>query len=502
MISSAPRSQAVGPGIKIGEYILEKKIGEGGMGEVWSAKQPKIGKMVAIKFLSQSLITNQQAVARFVQEARAVNEIQHRNIVDIFSFGELADGRPYFVMEFLKGKSLADHTKEKGPLPFSEILPIFEQVCNALQAGHELNIIHRDLKPDNLFLVADNRSGRGEVPIFTKVLDFGIAKLNAREGESLTGTGAMMGTPSYMSPEQCEGAKAADQGSDLYSLGIILFELLTGRTPFGEPGEGVGVILSRQMYMPVVAPSTMVSGRSIPPEVDAVVLKALAKNPKDRYLFCLDFYEALVKAVGPLASETFASIQGAKPLFDGGAGSSELFSKLASEELAKKTPTHDTMAKSTSTSHPGDFYSGSQDSIIEAPKLAPVTKGLGRFAAISAAIGVVLGFVFFLVSSSPSKNEVTTTVPANDKVAVPEKTQVVAPLIVTQEVKVTPPVAPALVPVTQPVGGDTPKTDEKKPAGKKASKTTDEKKPEPTPEKPKEPKKETPAGPALIFDGE
>ena len=332
---SASKNQTIIPGLKIGEYVIEAKIGEGGMGEVWSGKHPQIGKMVAIKILSQNMSNNPDAVARFVQEARAVNEIQHRNIVDIFSFGELADGRPYFVMEQLRGKSLAGYLQQKKTLPFVEILSIFEQICSALHACHARNIVHRDLKPDNIFLSFGGGTSRDQSSIFVKLLDFGIAKLDSTKGENLTGSGVIMGTPAYMSPEQCEGAKKVEPSSDIYALGIILFELLTGRTPFREPDDGLGAIISKQMFQQAPLPSALVAGRSIPVELDLLVLRTLSKNPAERPVDCLQLYDEMVKAIGEQAKETSEAIQSAKPIYEG-AGIPESVKKIATQELAKK----------------------------------------------------------------------------------------------------------------------------------------------------------------------
>jgi serine/threonine protein kinase len=289
----------VKPGLKIGEYIVESKLGAGGMGEVWRASHPIIGKRVAIKILSDDLITNPQSILRFTQEARSVNQIGHRNLIDIFAFGELADGRPYFVMEFLEGKPLADYLSEKKILPFAEILIIFEQLCEALQAAHERQIIHRDLKPDNIFLRFEPRR------IFVKVLDFGIAKLaqgGGSWGAGLTRTGAIFGTPHYMSPEQCE-AKEIDQRSDIYSLGIILFEMITGRLPFGEEKTPGPVIMAHHIITQAPKPSQMLKTRTIPGSVDIFLARLLAKNPEARPQSCEELYNELVTAVGDLEKE-------------------------------------------------------------------------------------------------------------------------------------------------------------------------------------------------------
>jgi serine/threonine protein kinase len=316
-----------GPGTKLGEYTIEEKLGEGGMGQVWKGRHPHIGKRVAIKILSERLARDHKTLARFMNEAKAVNEIQHRNIVDIFSFGELPDGRPYFVMELLQGKPLSTFLQEKGPLSLRVTLTLMEQICRALQAAHDQQIIHRDLKPDNIFLMMED----GTTP-FVKLLDFGIAKLTGEtgpDGARLTATGTVMGTASYMSPEQAEG-KETDQRADVYSLGIILFEMLTGRTPFYEPGDGVGSIISKHIYLPAPAPSSMVSGRNIPPAVDALVSKMLAKKPQDRIDKCLQLYQDLVQAVGDIKEEDSAVF--AKPLF--GAGSAGQIS----DQIIKQTP--------------------------------------------------------------------------------------------------------------------------------------------------------------------
>jgi serine/threonine protein kinase len=325
-----------GPGTKFGEYTIEEKVGEGGMGQVWKGRHPQIGKRVAIKILSEKLSRDHKTLARFMNEAKAVNEIQHRNIVDIFSFGELPDGRPYFVMELLRGKPLSEYIKEQGPLPLSSILLIIEQTCRALQAAHDGGIVHRDLKPDNIFLVIEEGA-----PLFVKLLDFGIAKLAGEvgpDGHRLTATGTVMGTASYMSPEQAEG-KEIDPRADIYALGIILFEMLTGRTPFYEPGDGVGSIISKHIYLPAPPPSSMVSGRDISPALDAFVLHLLAKSPSDRPERCSQIYTDLCKAIGEQKTEE--STPNAKPFF-GKAPTAAYISDQIIKQTPQPSPPRDT----------------------------------------------------------------------------------------------------------------------------------------------------------------
>jgi serine/threonine protein kinase len=297
--------QLLAPGLIIGEYQLDEKIGEGGMGEVWRATQPMIGKRVAVKILSPELAAQKKSVARFIQEARAVNEIHHQNLVDIFSFGELLDGRPYFVMEHLEGKLLADYMVEKGPLPFSEILSLMRQLCDALSAAHAKGIIHRDLKPENIFLIM-----RPGIPVQAKILDFGIAKLS-KDGDSqnLTRTGSIFGTPGYMSPEQCEATKNVDSRSDVYALGIILYELITGANPFIRPGESVHMAIARQVSGPPPFPSQLVRNRLVPVSIDQFSRKALAYKQEERIQTCQEFYEQLKIAAGELAVEGWAELK-------------------------------------------------------------------------------------------------------------------------------------------------------------------------------------------------
>jgi serine/threonine protein kinase len=267
------------PGDKVDKYVIEEKIGEGGMGEVWRARHTTLQKRVAIKILSSKLLAHRVAVTRFQREAVAVNEIQHRNLVDIFDFGELPDGSPYFVMEYLNGCSLASFIHNKKTLSFETIWQILEQVCRGLQAAHERQIIHRDLKPDNIFLVSQKDS---PLP-FVKILDFGIAKLTSNDDhETLTKSGSVFGTPAYMSPEQCEGAKTVDARSDVYSLGIILFEMLTGKTPFAEKGEGSGLVMAKQIMTPAPKPSMLSSSGIISEQLDQFVLRVLSKKPELR----------------------------------------------------------------------------------------------------------------------------------------------------------------------------------------------------------------------------
>jgi serine/threonine-protein kinase len=256
----------------VGEYRITGKLGEGGMGEVYAGVHPVIGKKVAIKVLSAALSHDAGIVQRFIQEARAVNQIGHRNIIDIFAFGQLPSGRQYFVMEFLPGRSLKERLDQQSPLDYAEGFSLLLQVCDALQAAHAEGIVHRDLKPDNIY-VAEAKSGERTV----KLLDFGIAKLlRTEEGLGQTRTGQPIGTPLYMSPEQCLG-RAVDHRTDVYALGVILFEVFTGRLPF--PGPSYIEAVNGHISEPPPRPRTLAE---IPPALEALILACLAKEAAAR----------------------------------------------------------------------------------------------------------------------------------------------------------------------------------------------------------------------------
>jgi serine/threonine-protein kinase len=272
-------------GTTVGEYQIEGKLGEGGFGAVYRAVHPLIGKTVAIKVLNRQYSSNPQMVSRFIAEARAVNQIRHRNIIDIFSFGKLDDGRQYYVMELLEGQTFDGYLRERGALSPDEALPILRAVGRALDAAHAAGIAHRDLKPENIFLVFDEDGGA-----FPKLLDFGIAKLLADSAMAhKTRTGTPMGTPHYMSPEQCRG-KNVDHRTDVYSFGVMVHQVLTGQVPFD--GDDVMDVLIKQTS--AVAPPMSTVRADLPKELDAPVLHMLEKDPARRP-------ESLAAAVDALA---------------------------------------------------------------------------------------------------------------------------------------------------------------------------------------------------------
>jgi eukaryotic-like serine/threonine-protein kinase len=268
-------------GRTIGNYIVRHKIGEGGMGSVYSAEHPTIGKRVALKVLHAEFTSQPEVVSRFFNEAKAVNDIQHPNIVDIIDFGTIPPAEPtasplvYFTMEYIIGNTLSELIRCESPLPHDRVFAITLQIADALSASHQFGIVHRDLKPDNVMLVT-----RGRERDFVKLLDFGIAKLTGKGASTpRTRTGMVIGTPQYMSPEQCEGRGKIDHRADIYALGIVMYQMLTGKVPFA--GEGFGEVLVQQMVMPPLAPSMLVP--QIPKDVELVVLKALEKRAEDRY---------------------------------------------------------------------------------------------------------------------------------------------------------------------------------------------------------------------------
>jgi eukaryotic-like serine/threonine-protein kinase len=273
-------------GTQVGAYRLIHRIGEGGMGVVWLAEHTMLGRRAAVKVLHPSFSTQQQIVTRFFNEARAATAISDPGIVQIFDFGHHTDGSAYIVMELLEGEPLDKRLHSQGVLPVGEALRIIRQVAGSLGAAHARGIVHRDLKPENIFLVRDPEVVGG---IRAKILDFGIAKLTGDTSGQKTSTSAVMGTPTYMSPEQCRGAGLVDARSDIYALGCVLMVLLTGRPPFDA--EGVGEIIVMHMREQPPAPSSRVP--TVPPAVDQVVLRCLAKDPAQRYQNAIDLANAL-----------------------------------------------------------------------------------------------------------------------------------------------------------------------------------------------------------------
>src|ERR1700722_2857486 len=260
------------------------------MGRVYRAEQTNLGRTVAVKIIHPHLVGEENAAARFITEARAASRLNHPHSVGIIDFGKSPDGLLYLVMEFLRGRDLARVIYEDGPLPFRRIVDVLRQTLAALAEAHNEGIIHRDLKPENI-IVEPVRSG-GD---FVKVVDFGLAKIRADTSQpSITSPGIVCGTPEYMSPEQARG-DVLDARSDLYAVGVILYQLLTGRLPF-EADSPTQVVLAH-LTRPPQDPRTLAPERKIPDTLAEIVLKALAKEPKDRFQDSDDMSSALASAL-------------------------------------------------------------------------------------------------------------------------------------------------------------------------------------------------------------
>ena len=261
-------------GQKLGDYEVGALLGQGGMGEVYAGEQPMIGKKVAIKVLKAEVAAEPGNVQRMLSEARSVNAIRHRSIVDIFNFGTLPDGRPYLVMEYLEGTALDAMLRKQGALIPAEVAEFLEEICSALAAAHARGIVHRDLKPGNVFIVSDGNSRNR----YVKLLDFGLAKGEASsEAARATRTGMVVGTPDYIAPEQARGGTITPR-TDLYSLGVMAFEMLTGVLPFSADS------VVELMMKHVQAPAPRVSSKIdfCPPALDALVYQLMSKAPEDR----------------------------------------------------------------------------------------------------------------------------------------------------------------------------------------------------------------------------
>ena len=283
---------------QLGPYVLEHCIGDGGMGRVHKGLHRESGEPVAIKILHQELSHDPEMVERFLREGRAASRVDHPGVVKILDTGVTDKGLPYLVMEYLQGQSLATHLRERGRLPLWEAMRITQELAAALAAAHARQVIHRDLKPENVIIIPDIEAPKNER---TKLLDFGIAKLAPEiKGKVRTVTNVMMGTPTYMSPEQCRGSRNITDRTDVYALGVMLYEMLAGRTPFicEEPGEYLG----RHMYEKPPPLQTVV------PEVSLVmhwlVDSMLLKEPEARPPMAA--VAQALKAAGKLKRELLA----------------------------------------------------------------------------------------------------------------------------------------------------------------------------------------------------
>jgi serine/threonine protein kinase len=263
------------------------------MGVVYLGEHNLIGRRAAIKVLHRDRGAQRENVERFFNEARATSTVEDPGIVHIYDFGITADDTAYLVMEYLDGESLSMRLRRCGALPPHDALRITRQIASSLAAAHAVNIVHRDLKPENLFMVRDGEAAGGERP---KILDFGIAKLGDSSADKFqTRAGAVMGTPAYMSPEQCNAGKI-DQRTDVYSLGCVLFHLLVGTPPFDL--EGVGSIISAHLREPAPVPSR--ASARVPAVIDSLIARCLAKNPDDRFATMLELQQACDVALAKL----------------------------------------------------------------------------------------------------------------------------------------------------------------------------------------------------------
>jgi eukaryotic-like serine/threonine-protein kinase len=322
-------------GTTVGNYHLDQILGRGGMGTVYSGEHIYIRKKVAVKVLHAQFARYEEAVSRFLREARAASSINHPNIVDVTDFGPMPDGGVYFVMEYLDGSSLEDLIEREGAFELHRALNIANQIALALAAAHEKHIVHRDLKPENIMLI--RRPGRRDVvrtlPLdtgeedptgrfviereseydFVKVLDFGIAKVLAPDEHAAgqTMAGAVFGTPEYMSPEAARG-EDVDHRSDVYSLGVILFDMLCGRPPF--EAEAAAEVLAMHISEPPPSPRAFAPEREITEAAEALILRAMAKDPADRHQDMDELRAELHSCYGSVAFKRNAAIPGTAPV--------------------------------------------------------------------------------------------------------------------------------------------------------------------------------------------
>ncbi len=289
MTDSPPDMQ----GITIaGRYLVERLIGQGGMGTVWAGRHITLNQLVAIKFVHPQLAGSAEALRRFDTEAKAAARIKSRHAVAVYDHGISESGQPYIVMEYLEGESLEQAITRRGRLPLHEVAEIVQQAARALHAAHQAGIVHRDLKPDNIFLARDGEAGTRGYSV--KLVDFGIAKMvhdEAASGASATQAGMVLGTPHYMSPEALTASTPVSAASDIWSLGACAFSAACGRVPF--EGDAIGDVVLKVCAAPLPVPSQLQP--SLPKAFDAWFERACSRDPKKRFASVVELADALVR---------------------------------------------------------------------------------------------------------------------------------------------------------------------------------------------------------------
>jgi eukaryotic-like serine/threonine-protein kinase len=349
------------------KYRVERVLGSGGMGVVLAARHVALGHRVAVKFLLPEAAARTDAVERFLREARAVVDLKSEHVVRVVDVGTLPGGSPYIIMEHLEGTDLSDVLAERGILPPAEAVGYVLQACEAIAEAHGRGIVHRDLKPSNVFLV-----DRGSGPPLLKVLDFGIAKsVQTSESPSLTATGSLMGSPRYMSPEQIRNTKAVDARSDVWSLGVILYELLSGEAPFdADTPQATIAAISADPVVPIRERCT-----GVPEELEAVILRCLEKDLTKR----MPDVGTLARALQPFASSD-ASLSVAR-----------IDRALASVEFAATIKSPSKPAKAEI-----EARSGASDTISTWDAPAPPKSGRRILVAIAVALAGGVAVALFL----------------------------------------------------------------------------------------------------------
>jgi serine/threonine protein kinase len=405
-------SQASRVGEVVGEkYRLVRLLGEGGMGTVYEARHDVIGRRFAVKFLHAELAQHPEILARFRREAQAAGSLENENIAAVTDFGSSPDGAPYIVMEFLEGQDLAKVLAQTGPLPIQRAAHILIQVCRGLFAAHGRGIVHRDLKPENLLLQT-----RGDGGDLVKILDFGIAKLKSTEHrpEAATRTGITLGTPYYMPPEQARGQKELDERADIYALGVILFELLSGQKPHN--GENYNAILYSILMQ--AAPRIETYRPDLPPELAALVHRAMAADANERPQSVSELAEALAPYTG----------RSITPPPTTGPGSTVFLPQGPQQRSAS------TRAPVALTPPTPSAYN------------APPPSRTGLWVGLGVALVSVLGATAFFVSRGATPEPAvaaTTPLPAPTPVAPPPAVVTAVPAIATAVPQIAPTPAPA-----------------------------------------------------------